>query len=471
MKQLTLRAPQIPMVDFMRNTKRCALWAGMGIGKGSAALYTLDLLRLLGEIAPSDPTLVVGPMRVARDTWPQEVAKWEQFKDVRIIPLTGTPAQRLDKLKVKADIFTISYELAPWLVEHYLEKWPFRQVIADESDRLKGFREKRGGTQVDSEKKGASGERAHQLGRIAQNLTDRWINLTGTPAPAGLKDLWGQTWYLDRGVRLGRTHSSFMNRWFRPKWSGRGVEPMPHSDKEIHAILADICMSIDPKDYFDLEEPIYQKVEIVLPPKARQIYTALERDMFVRLEALGAEINALNSAALAQKCSQLANGAVYTARPIWVPIHDEKLAALERITHESGGRPILVAYQFQSDKTRILAEFPGAVDISTDRGMAAFRAGDATHGIAHPKSMGHGIDGLQDITNILVRYGHDWKTGERMQMLERIGPMRQLQSGNTGGMFLYDIIAKDTVDEDMLEVHTGNTTVQGALLAAMKRRH
>lgn len=471
MTRLILREPQKPMVQFMHEVKRCALWAGMGIGKSSAALYVLDLLTLLGEIDRSEPTLIIGPMRVARDTWPNEVQKWDQFKDMRIMPLTGTPAQRLDKLKVKADIFTISYELAPWLVQHYLAKWPYRRVIADESDRLKGFREKKGGVGLTHSKSGASGERAHQLGRIAHNLTDRWINLTGTPSPAGLKDLWGQTWYLDRGARLGTTHGAFMRRWFMPKWSGHGVQPMPHSEKEIHALLKDICLTIDPKDYFDLDEPIVQKVPIRLPPKARAMYKTLEADMFIRIEELGVEINAMNSAALTQKCLQLANGAVYTTQPDWIPVHDEKLAALDRITHEAGGMPILVAYNFRSDLTRILKDFPGAVDISTGKGMAAFRAGDATHGVAHAKSMGHGIDGLQDVTNILVRFGHDWKTGERLQMLERIGPMRQFQSGHKRAVFVYDIIAEDTIDEDVMEAHTHNIGVQDALLNAMKRRH
>lgn len=459
------------MVDFMQHNLRCALWAGMGIGKGSAALWTLDLLRILGEVDYSEPTLVVGPARVARETWPEEVAKWTQFKDFRITPLTGTPAQRRDKLRIRSDIFTVSYELAPWLVETYLERWPFRQVIADESDRLKGFREKKGGVGVDSAKKGASGERAHQLGRIAHNLVRRWVNLTGTPAPAGLKDLWGQTWYLDRGLRLGRTHTAFIHRWFAPKWSGHGIQPLPHAEKEIHALLADICLTIDPKDYFDLRDPIVREVPIVLPPRARAIYRDLENEMFVKIEELGAEINAMNAAALTNKCLQLANGAVYTKRPEWVPVHNAKLEALESVQHEAGGMPLLVAYQFQSDRSRILRAFPRAVDISTSRGMSAFRAGDAPMGVAHPKSMGHGIDGLQLITNILVRFGRGWKTGEEMQMLERIGPMRQLQAGLDRNMFVYNITAKDTVDEDVAAAHIANISVQDALLNAMKRRH
>ena len=469
MKSFRPRPIQQPMIDFLCNNKRGSLYASMGTGKTSACLYAIDVLQLLGEIHHNDPTLVIGPARVAEDTWPEEVAKWSQFRDMKIVPLCGTPAQRLDRLKSRADIFTISYELAPWLVETYLERWPYRQVIADESDRLKGFREKKGGTNTDNKKAGSSGKRAFQLARVAHTLVDRWVNLTGTPSPNGLKDLWGQNWYVDRGARLGRTHGAFMQRWFKPKWSGHGVEPMPHAEKEIHELLRDVCLTIDPKDYFDLKDPIVKPIYVTLPLSAKKIYRELERELFAQLQD-GQEIEVFNAAALTNKCLQVANGAAYTEYPNWSAVHDAKLEALKSIQHESGGMPLLVAYQFKSDVERILKAFPGAVELRTKDGMARFRAGDAPIGLAHPKSMGHGIDGLQHVTNILVRYGHDWNLGERMQMLERIGPMRQLQAGFERAVFVYDIVAKDTIDEDVIESHVAKRSVQDALLNAMKRR-
>ncbi len=455
MQPLVLRPIQRPMVDFAREHKRCAIWAGMGSGKTSAMEYLIALLRLLG--LADGPWLVIGPMRVARDTWPDDIARWSQFADMRIVPLTGTPSERCAKLRGKADIYTISYELAPWLVEHFGDKWPFRYVIADEADRLKGFRSRQGG------------QRARQLGRIAHNLTDRWINLTGTPAPAGLKDLWGQTWYLDRGERLGKSFSAFQNRWFRTNWSGYGLEPMPHAEKEIHAALADICLTVDPKDYFDLKEPIVTQITVKLPEKARAIYKRLEKELFATLES-GEDVEVFNAAALAMKCLQLANGAIYTNYPEWSSVHDEKIEALRSIRAETGGAPVLVAYSFKSDAARIKAAFKDAVDLSEPDGMRAFRSGNAGVGIAHPKSMGHGIDGLQNVCNVLVRFGHDWKLGERMQMLERIGPMRQHQAGLDRPVWVYDIIAENTLDEDVLAAHTKNWTAQEALLRAMNRR-
>lgn len=473
---LMLREPQHPMVDWLLYHKRCGLWAGMGIGKTSATMMVIDILRSRGEIDRRNPTLVIGPMRVARDTWPEEALKWEQFSDLVVVPIVGTPEQRARTIRRSGvDVFTVSYELAPWLVDQWLDRWPYRIVVADESDRLKGYREKGGkkstSAGVGNNRAGKSGKRAHSLSRIAHNLTDRWINLTGTPASAGLKDLWGQTWYLDRGQRLGYTYTAFKDRWFRQKWSGYGIEPMPNAIQEIPPLIKDLYLTVDPKDYFDLSEPLYRRMEFDLPPKARVIYKKLEDESYAKIEELGAELNAVNAAALVQKLLQCANGAVYTERPAFVELHDRKLEILESIVHEFPGHQILVAYAFQSDKARILRAFGRAAgDISTPAGLRAFKGGSLRLGVAHAKSMGHGIDGLQKVCNVLVYFGHDWKTGERMQILERIGPMRQFQAGLDRPVYVFDIVARHTEDENVMLVHHENRSVQDVILESMKRR-
>lgn len=473
-KVLTLRPAQPPMIDFMRAVPRCGLWAGMGTGKTTAALVVIDILRLLGEVG-GEPALVLGPMRVARDTWPEAVAEWDNFKHLKIMPLVECgPRERVRRLQTKGvDLFTINYEVSEWLVEHYLARWPFRIVIADESDRLKGMREKKGGVKLVNKdgsktKRGSAARRAFQIGRIAHNMVDRWVNLTGTPAPAGLGDLWGQTWYLDKGKRLGATHTAFMQRWFRKKWNGYGVEPCPFAYEQIHAALADICLTIDPKDYYDLREPIRTPVYVDLPKRARALYNDMRDDSYMELAELGVGINAVNSAAVTTKLLQIAAGAVYTQRPEWVPVHDAKLDALESVVHEAGGEQLIVSYAFQSCKTRILRKYPKWVDLSTKAGMAAFKAGTVQGGVAHPKSLGHGVDGLQKNCRIVCFFSHDWKTGERMQLIERVGPMRQLQLGRDEPMFIYDIIARRTEDENVMKVHAGNGSVQDVLLEAMK---
>lgn len=472
-----LRPAQPPMVQFIRKVKRCGLYAGMGIGKTSAVLYALEAMRILDEIDPRNPVLVVGPAPVARDTWSDEIAKWTDFAGYRIISLHGTPAERLQKLKHKADIFTISYELLPWLVEYWLAKWPYRVVIADELERLKGFREKRrsktkkSDDDVGTNKSGSSGKRAYAIGRVAHNLTDRWINLGGTPAPAGLKDLWGSTWFLDRGARLGRTYTAFKDRWFRLRWSGQGIEPLPFAAAEIHAALSDICITIDPKDYYNLKEPIQNDIRIKLPPKARAIFERMKRDMFAEIETRGGieRIDALTAAGLMNKGLQIGNGFLFTKHPAWERIHDAKLEALESVISEAGGMPVLVQTSFIPDKQRILARFRGARDLSTAKGLAGFKAGDVAIGVAHPGSMGHGIDGLQYVTNILCRYGHVWKLSETQQFFERIGPMRQHQAGLDRNVFEHRIIANDTFDDSVLQVHKTNGRVQDALLLALNR--
>ena len=468
MKPLVLRPIQIPMVDFARENPRCEIWAGMGSGKTSAMEFLIALLKLTDDIR--GPVLVIAPPRVAADTWPEDIARWNQFKDMRIMPITGEPHQRCDKLRVKADIFTISYNLVPWLVDHYMERWPFRDVIADESDNLKGFREKRGGVGLNTKKSAKAGVRAHHLGMVCHNLTDRWINLTGTPSPNGLKDLWGPHWYIDRGAALGRTYSSFMQRWFRRKWNSEyGVEPMPFADAQIHEALRPTCITIDTKDYYDLKDPIVRQIKVKLPPDARRIYKEMEDELFAELED-NVEVEVFSEAGVTNKCMQIANGFIYTQHPEWVHIHDAKIEALQSVVHESGGIPLLVAYQFKPDVQRIKKAFPKAVELGRPDGMRTFKAGNAQMGLAHYQSVGHGVDGLQNVTNILCRFGHGWPRGPRMQLLERIGPMRQLQAGFERNVFVYDIISEDTVDEAILDSHTESRTVQDALLAYMKRK-
>jgi SNF2 family DNA or RNA helicase len=458
------------MCDWLIAHQRSSLWAGMGIGKSSAALMALEILRMIDGHNDA-PTLIIGPARVANEVWKAEAAKWTQFKHLEITALSGGPESRRRLLKFDRPYFTISYELLPWLVEHYLEQWPFRQVVADESDRLKGFREKSHGTGLNSVKRGASGLRAHSIGRVAHTLVRRWINLTGTPAPNALQDLWGQMWFVDKGERLGRTFTAFKHRWFRPKWSGHGIEPLPHAKDQIYAALRDVCLTVDPKDYFDLKDPIVTRINVKLPDKVRALYRKVEADLFATLED-GTDINALSQGIAMNKCLQIANGAVYTDpnTRAWSHVHDAKIEALDSIVHEAAGMPVLVAYSYRHDLERILKAFPAAADLSQPRVLDAFKKGHVKIGVAHPASMGHGIDGMQYATNILVRFGHITNAGNTAQMLERIGPMRQLQAGFDRAVFVYDIVAEDTVDEDVISANTGKLSMQAALLDAMNRR-
>lgn len=444
-------------MDFLLATPRGALYADMGMGKTGATLGALETLRFAGF---DDPILVMAPRRVAKDTWPDEVAKWAHTKHLTIAPIVGTHEQRTAALRRKADIHTVNYEQLPWLIDAIggAPHWPWKAVIADESPVLKGHRTK-----------GQGGMRTNRIGEIAR-IPDYWWNLSGTPCPNGLKDLWGQFWFLDHGERLGRTYTAFADRWFRLKRNGYGIEPMPHSEPEIHARIADITMSLRAKDWFDLKDPLVQPVRVKLPPHLRKQYDQLERDMFTQLVS-GDKIEVFNEGALTQKVMQFANGAVYTEHPKWKAVHTLKLEALESIVNEAGGAQILVAYAFQSDKERILAAFKEAIDISTDKGLKAFKAGDKQLGIAHPGSMGHGLDGMQENCWLAVYFGYQWRLDYHQQILERIGPMRQVQSGYPDRLVrVWNIIVDDTIDDVVLDRHGTKRDTQDLLMEYMRRR-
>lgn len=454
-KPFTLNLPQQPAYDFIAGTPRCALFADMGVGKTSLALCVQDMLRLAGVV--KRPTLVIGPKRVARDTWPDEVAKWDFTRDTRISAIVGTLAECEAALKRDAEVYTVNYERLPWLIERYLKKWPFGTVIADESTRLKGHRSK-----------GQGGQRTAALARVTHLLTDRWINLTGTPSPNGLKDLWGQTWYLDRGQRLGRTYTAFKQRWFMPNWSGHGITPLPFAQEQIQGLIADICMTIDPADYYDIKKPMVTPLRVHMPAAALKQYKRLEDTMFTELLS-GTALEVFNAGSLTNKCLQFANGAVYTKYPVWEAVHNAKLEALESVGNETSV-PLLVAYEFKSDLARLKAAFPKGAELATDRGLKAFKAGDAPYGFAHPGSMGHGIDGLQYVTHVLVRYGHGWDFEQRLQMAGRIGPMRQMQAEKNVVVKHIDIITDQTLDDVVIARHDSKRSVQDLLLEACKRR-
>lgn len=454
------RVYQNAIIEWELDKPRDGIWAGMGMGKTVSTLTALDIL----ELSEPGPALVLAPLRVASSTWPDEAKKWEHLKNVEVSAVVGTPAERRAALKRPATVYTFNYDNLPWLVEHYGDKWPFRKVVADESTRLKSFRLRQGG------------KRAHALGRVAHSLADRFIELTGTPAPNGLKDLWGQAWFLDKGVRLGRSYEAFKNRWFQSIQQGADrnavrLEPLPFAQEQIEDRMRDICMSLDARDYFDIAEPIVNIVRVELPTRARNLYRDMEREMFLALDC-GTEVEAFNAASKTIKCLQLANGAIYTNETgsEWAEIHDVKLQALEGIIEEAAGMPVLVAYHFKSDLARLLKAFPqGRALDKNPQTITDWNDGKIPVLFAHPESAGHGLN-LQDGGNILVFFGHWWNLEAHLQIIERIGPTRQAQAGYDRPVWIYHIVATGTVDEIVMAQRESKREVQDLLLEAMKQR-
>lgn len=506
MKTWTPRPYQTLMFRFMVRVARCCLFVPMGFGKTSAVLWALLAFLLSGY---SKRVLVLAPLRVARSTWPDEVHKWSDFQDIRIafiedwtfeekaflsarfklqravkkdeecaLPKTKALMAEVDRLHPAAqvsrlawirqyDVVTCNYDVLQQLVDILGDKWPFDTVIPDESTRLKSTRTKQGS------KRGRALADVAFLPRVK-----RWINLTGTPVPNGLGDLWGQLYFVDRGARLGSSFRAFEDRWFgfEREADARNAKKFyakrvlkEHASAEINRVLSDVCFTLNPKDWFDLKEPIVNVIEVDLPPDARKHYRQMAKEMFAVIDEH--TIIAVAAAAKAIKCLQLAAGAAYVGEnnEQWIGVHDEKIDALRNIVGEAGGAPILVAYHLRSDLDRILAAFPDARHLDNNpKTIVDWNAGKIPMLVAHPQSAGHGLS-LQDGGNIIVFFTSWWNLENHQQIIERIGPVRQMQSGYDRPVYVHYIVVKDTVDETILEVVDGKATIQDAFLRAQEK--
>jgi SNF2 family DNA or RNA helicase len=458
-QDFTPRQYQGAIIDHALDIERSGIWAGMGMGKTVSTLTALDVL----EIIEPGPTLVIAPLRVASSTWPDEAKKWNHLRNIEVSAVVGTPDERRAALRRPASVYTTNYEQLPWLVETLGDKWPFKKIVADESTKLKGFR-LRQGTQ-----------RAQALAKVAHKHASRFIELTGTPSPNGLQDLWGQAWFLDGGVRLGRSYQAFIDRWFRSEQVGSDrhavrLTPLPFAREQIEDKLRDICISLDARDWFDIGEPIVNVIRVELPAKARQLYRDMEREMFLALDT-GHEVEAFNAASKTIKCLQLANGAIYNddTATTFSEIHDAKLQALDSIINEAAGAPVLVAYHFKSDLARLLRAFPQGrtLDASPDT-IRQWNNGEIPILFAHPASAGHGLN-LQDGGHHLAFFSHWWNLEEYQQIIERIGPTRQAQAGHDRPVFIHHIVATGTVDELVMTRRDSKRAIQDLLLEAMKK--
>lgn len=458
---------QQEITDHQISTPRGAQWAAMGSGKTASTLRTLDTLSLLD----SKPALVLAPLRVARSTWPDEIAKWDNIAG-EVVSLAGSGAQPASAAvrhhllfkalkNGNASVLTLNYDNIEWLVHTLADAkagWPFSTIVADEATRLKSFRLRQGG------------KRARALAQVAYR-SERFIELTGTPAPNGLKDLWGPLWFLDKGERLGRTHAAFADRWFRTGYSGFGMEPMPHAQGEIQERIGDICRTIKPN--LDVREPVYNTIKVELPAKARKTYYKMEKAMYAEIGLHGVE--AFSAGAKSMKCRQIANGMVYVTDDegpdrLVEEVHDVKIQALESVIAEACGAPVLIAYHFKPELKRLLKHFPQGRELDTDPAtIRDWNAGKIPLLFAHPASAGHGIN-LQDGGNIVCFLNLDWNLELHDQIMERIGPLRQKQAGHDRPVYIHVILANDTIDEELIERLHSKRSVQDILLEAMRRK-
>ncbi len=443
-----LHAYQRRMITWLTEHQRSALFAGMGLGKTVA---TLTAIRELLEGLAVSRVLIVAPLRVAFNTWPDELRAWAHLQDLTYKVIRGNPSAREALLSRDASqIHIINVDLFTWLVTYWGRKWPYDMVVLDESTLFKNPRSKR----------------FRALRSIARR-TGHYVALSGTPAPNGLIDLWSQVWPIDYGQEmLGRTLTAYRERWFTSDYMGYEWTPKPDAQEQIQAALSAHCLSLEAADLFDLPALVDTQILVDLPPKALTQYKKMERDFLLELD--GVEIAAASAAAKSGKCLQAASGFLYDETGAWHALHEEKLKALDDVIEEAAGAPVLVAYQYRADQERLRARYPQArvLDKAPDT-LKDWNAGRIPVLLAHPASCGHGIS-LQHGGNILAFYGLGWSLEQYQQIIERIGPMRQRQSGYDRSVFVHHILARGTLDERVLMVLQGKASTQAVLMDALK---
>ena len=470
----TPRPYQSVVREFALNRERANLWVPMGGGKSGTALDVFETRRLLGE---ANHLLVIGPKRVAKNTWPREVEKWnESFGHLSVATMIGTEEQRIAAARQRAKITCVNYDNVEWLVAKAGNQWMWDMVVCDEATRLKGLRISMQTSKLGKEfVRGQGSVRAKALAKVAHKYVRFWYNLTGSPAPNGVIDLWGQQWFVDKGYALGNSFTAFSNRWFRTYKNDEGrdkMEPLPFAQQQIEALMRKNTISIDLRDYFDIGYPIEHVVKVQLPPAARKQYQQMQRELFTQVQVNGADqdVEAFNAGSVSNKCLQIASGNVYYDREgSWAPVHDEKIKALQSIVEETNGEPLLVRYCFKPELAAIMKAFPQAKFFDDSRETEeAWNRGEYRMMVTHAASAGHGSN-LQDGGRILVDFSQGWDMEQDEQIIERVGPTRQFQSGHDRAVYRYRIVAEGTIEETaVLPRLKHKMSVQDALKAAMK---
>lgn len=431
--------------DFILNQSICCLILDMGLGKTVITLTALWQLAL--DSFDVSKVLVIAPKRVAEDTWPKELAKWEHLTGLTSSLVLGSATERKAALQRKAFLYIINRENVAWLVKNHY--WDFDMVVIDELSSFKSNK----------------AERFKAMKKVRPMVT-RIVGLTGTPAPNTLLDLWPQMYLMDMGQRLGRFIGGFRDRFFLPDKRNREIiysyKPREGAEDAIYALISDICISMKAADYLDMPERIDNRIEVSMSPKERKLYDDFQKDMVLSIG--DEELDATNAAALSNKLLQMANGAVYGEDKKVIPIHDRKLDALEDLVEAANGKPLLVAYWYKHDLQRIKARFKNARCIDTAKDIDDWNAGKIPLALIHPASAGHGLN-LQDGGCTIVWFGLTWSLELYQQLNARLW-----RQGQKHTVVIHHIVTKGTHDEDVMRALENKDTRQSALIEAVRAR-
>ncbi|WCG33988.1 DEAD/DEAH box helicase [Enterococcus dispar] len=434
--------------DWILDHPYCALFLDMGLGKSLTTLTAID--ELLNTFEVIENVLVIAPLSVAEKTWSDEIEKWDHLNHLIFSKVLGSRQQRMAALAKTADVYLINRENVEWLVDHYRKDWPFRTVIIDESSSFKS----------------PSAKRFKALRKV-RPMIERLVELTGTPSPNNLMDLWSQIYLLDQGERLGKTITAFRNHYFTPaSQNGHIVYSwalLPGAEEAIYRKISDICVSMKAKDYLKLPPRTNNVIEVELSGTDWKKYKELERHYVLELE--GSDVVASNAATLSNKLLQMANGCIYDENGEAKPIHDKKLDALERIIEEAQGQPVLVFYQYKHDLARIQERFNQAKVLDVSAGdIKKWNEGKIPVLLAHPQSAGHGLN-LQAGGHIIVWFGLTWSLEFYQQANARLD-----RQGQQNPVIVHHLVAKGTIDEDVMKALETKEVGQEALMAAVKAR-
>lgn len=437
-------------IEYIETHPVSAVLLDMGLGKTSITLTALQ--DLLFDRFEAHKVLIIAPLRVARNTWPSELQKWDHLQDLTVSVVVGNAEERKAALAKQADLYVINREMVLWLVEQSGYQFDFDTVVIDELSSFKNHQSKR----------------FKALMKVRPKVK-RIIALTGTPSSNGLMDLWAEFRLLDMGERLGRYITQYRTQYFMPDKRNAQIvfsyKPLPGAEEQIYEKISDITISMKAADFLPMPERIESEYPVYLSEEEREKYDALKQEMVLQLP--GEEITAANAASLSGKLSQLANGAIYTEEKEVITVHDRKLDALEDIIEAAAGKPILVAYWFQHDLQRITERLEALkvsyARISSPGGIELWNRGEFAVGLIHPASAGHGLN-LQEGGSTLVWFGLTWSLELYQQTNARL--WRQGQAAST--VVIQHIVAKDTVDERILKALTEKNNTQEALIAAVK---
>lgn len=431
--------------DFILEHPISCLMLDMGLGKTVITLTALWQLAL--DSFDVSRILVIAPKRVAEDTWPKELSKWEHLSGLDATLVMGTQAEREAALRQQTFLYIINRENVSWLVENH--RWDFDMVVIDELSSFKSNQAQR-----------------FKAMKKVRPLVSRIVGLTGTPAPNSLLDLWSEMYLMDMGQRLGRFIGGFRDRFFTPDKRNREIiysyKPREGAEEAIYGLISDICISMKAVDYLDMPELIMNRVEVSMDSRERKIYDDFQRDMVVSLQ--GEELDAVNAAALSGKLTQMANGAVYGENRKVLHIHDRKLDALEDLMEAANGKPLLVAYWYEHDLQRIKARFKNARCIDTTQDIDDWNAGKIPLALIHPASAGHGLN-LQEGGCTIVWFGLTWSLELYQQLNARLW-----RQGQKHTVVIHHIVTKGTHDEDVLRALDNKDTRQSALIDAVRAR-